>query len=58
MQDRDFATMYLRLILKVIGMEDVSFVAAGGTKTVEIGETPRADFLKALEPVIFSAAGA
>ena len=37
-RDRDIATLYLRLILKVIGIEDVTFVAAGGTKVVDLGE--------------------
>lgn len=37
-RDRDIASAYLRLILKVIGIEDVTFVAAGGTKLVDLGE--------------------
>ena len=57
-RDRDIATMYLRLILKVIGIEDVTFVAAGGSKVVDLGEMPRAEFLQAFEPVIASAARA
>ena len=55
-RDRDIATMYLRLILKVIGIEDVTFIAAGGSKVVDLGEKPRAEFLQAFEPVITSAA--
>lgn len=55
-RDRDFATAWLRLILKVIGIEDVSFVAAGGTKVVDLGEKPRAEFLKAFEPAVIEAA--
>ena len=31
-RDRDIATQYLRLILKVLGIEEVTFVAAGGSK--------------------------
>jgi FMN-dependent NADH-azoreductase len=54
-RDRDIATMYLRLILKVIGIEDVTFVAAGGTKVVDLGERSRAEFLQALEPAVASA---
>jgi FMN-dependent NADH-azoreductase len=55
-QDRDIATMYLRLILKVIGIEDVTFVAAGGTKVVDLGEKSRAEFLQTFEPAVMSAA--
>ena len=55
-RDRDIATMYLRLILKVIGIEDVTFVAAGGTKVVDLGERSRAEFLQAFEPAVTSAA--
>ena len=55
-RDRDIATMYLRLILKVIGIEDVAFVAAGGSKVVDMGEKSRAEFLQTFEPAITSAA--
>ena len=55
-RDRDIAALYLRLILKVIGIEDVTFVAAGGTKVVDLGETSRAEFLQAFEPAVTSAA--
>lgn len=55
-RDRDIATMYLRLILKVIGIEDVTFVAAGGTKVVDLGEKSRAEFLHTFEPAVTSAA--
>jgi FMN-dependent NADH-azoreductase len=55
-RDRDIATMYLRLIFKVIGIEDVTFVAAGGSKVVDLGEKSREDFLAAFEPAIHEAA--
>ena len=55
-RDRDIATVYLRLILKVIGIEDVTFVAAGGTKVVDLGEKPQAEFLQTFEPAVTSAA--
>jgi FMN-dependent NADH-azoreductase len=55
-RDRDIATMYLRLILKVIGIEDVTFVAAGGTKVVDLGERSRAEFLQTFKPAVTSAA--
>lgn len=37
-RDRDIATQYLRLILGVLGIEDVNFVAGGGAKAVDLGE--------------------
>ncbi len=55
-RDRDIATTYLRLILKVIGIEDVTFVAAGGSKVVDLGEKSREQFLSAFEPAIAAAA--
>ncbi len=55
-RERDIATMYLRLVLKVIGIDDVTVVAAGGTKVVELGEKPRAEFLRAFEPAVAEAA--
>ena len=55
-RDRDIATMYLRLILKVIGIEDVTFVAAGGSKVVDLGEKSREEFLSAFGPAVGAAA--
>jgi len=57
-RDRDIATMYLRLVLKALGIEDVTFVAAGGSKVVDLGERSRADFLQTFEPAVVSAAQA
>lgn len=37
-RDRDIATQYLRLILNVIGISDVTFVAGGGAKVVDLAE--------------------
>ncbi len=45
-QDRDLATSYLRLILKVIGIDDVTVVAGGNAKAVDLGETTREAFLQ------------
>jgi len=56
--DRDIATMYLRLVLKALGIEDVTFVAAGGSKVVDLGERSRADFLQTFLPAVASAAQA
>lgn len=55
-RDRDIATLYLKLILKVIGIEDVTFIAAGGSKAVDLGEKSREDFLSAFEAAIKAAA--
>ena len=44
-RDRDLATQYLRLILGVIGISDVTFIAAGGAKAVDLGEVGREEFL-------------
>ncbi len=55
-RDRDIATMYLRLILKVIGIEDVTFVAAGGSKVVDMGQQSREDFLAGFAPLVRAAA--
>lgn len=44
-RDRDIATQYLRLILNVIGITDVTFVAAGNAKSVDMGEISRDAFL-------------
>ena len=38
-RDRDFAPRYLRMILGVIGIADVTIVAGGGAKAVDLGET-------------------
>ena len=37
-RDRDIATQYLRLILGVIGITDVTVVAGGNAKAVDMGE--------------------
>ena len=57
-RDRDIATMYLRLVLKVIGIEEVTFVAAGGSKVVDMGQQSREDFLAPFEPALLAAAQA
>lgn len=53
---RDIATQYLRLILKVIGIEDMSVVAGGGAKAVDMGQQTMAEFVGNLEGEIRSAA--
>lgn len=54
--ERDIATHYLRLILKVIGIEDVTVVAAGNAKAVDMGQMTRDDFLQGLAPEVAAAA--
>lgn len=44
-RDRDIATQYLKLILNVLGITDVTFIAAGGAKAVDLGEITMCDFL-------------
>ena len=57
-RDRDIATTYLRLILKVIGIEDVTVVAGGNAKAVDMGETTREAFLQKFALEIAAAAAA
>lgn len=54
-RDRDIATAYLRLILKVIGIEDVTVVAGGNAKAVDLGEITREDFLQRFAPEVAEA---
>jgi FMN-dependent NADH-azoreductase len=56
-RERDIATQYLRLILGVIGITDVSFVAGGGAKVVDLREQSMEDFLSPMLPAIAQAAG-
>lgn len=56
-RDRDIATQYLRLILGVIGIEDVTVVAGGGAKSVDLREQTMDGFLDALQSQIDRAAG-
>jgi FMN-dependent NADH-azoreductase len=55
-RDRDIATQYLRLILNVIGVADITFIAAGGAKAVDLGEVTREAFLARLDPELARAA--
>ena len=57
-RDRDLATQYLRLILNVIGITDVTFIAAGGAKVVDLGEVSREDYLAKFDGEIGIAAAA
>ena len=51
-RDRDIATQYLRLILGVIGITDVTIVAGGGAKVVDMGEQTMDGFIASVEPGI------
>ena len=55
-RDRDIATQYLRLILSVIGITDVTFVTGGGAKVVDIGEQTMDVFIATVESAIVCAA--
>ena len=57
-RDRDLATQYLRLILNVIGITDVTVVAGGGAKVVDMGEQTMDGFIAGVEPEIGRAAAA
>ena len=55
-RNRDIATQYLRLILGVIGITDVTVVAGGNAKTVDIRETAMEEFIATLQSKIEAAA--
>jgi FMN-dependent NADH-azoreductase len=55
-RDRDIAPQYLRLILNVIGISDVTFVAAGGAKAVDMGAETMDSFVAKHTPAIQQAA--
>lgn len=57
-RDRDIATQYLRLILNVIGITDVTVVAGGGAKVVDMREQTMGGFIDTLRPQIEGAAAA
>jgi FMN-dependent NADH-azoreductase len=57
-RDRDIATLYLKLILSIIGVSDVTFVAGGNAKSVDLGETTMADFVSSHAGAIALAAAA
>ena len=57
-RDRDIATRYLRLILNVIGITDVTVVAGGGAKAVDMGEQTMDGFIASVAPDIERAAAA
>ncbi|WP_394821134.1 FMN-dependent NADH-azoreductase [Pendulispora albinea] len=57
-RDRDIATLYLRMILKIIGIDDVTVVAGGNAKSVDLSETTRQEFLRKLDSEVAQAAKA
>jgi len=57
-RDRDIAAQYLRLILSVIGITDVTVIAGGGAKMVDMGEQTMGDFIASLAPEIERVAAA
>lgn len=57
-RDRDIATQFLRLVLKIIGITDVTIVAGGGAKVVDMGGQTMDGFVSSLERQIERAAAA
>lgn len=55
-RDRDIATQYLRMVLGVIGITDVTVVAGGGAKAVDMRETTMEGFIETLESELEAAA--
>jgi FMN-dependent NADH-azoreductase len=55
-RDRDIATQYLRLLLGVIGITDVTVVSGGGAKAVDMRETTMEGFVETLRPELEAAA--
>lgn len=56
-RDRDIATKYLRLVLDVIGINDVTVVAGGGAKAVDLRGVTMDEFVGALDGDLMRAAG-
>ena len=48
-RDRDIATQYLRMILNILGIEDITVVAGGGAKNVDLGQISMEDFVGKLD---------
>ena len=57
-RDRDIATHCLKLILNVIGITDVTIVAGGGAKAVDMGEATMDSFVGTLVSNLEQAAAA
>ncbi len=57
-RDCDIATQYLRLILNVIGITDVTVVAGGGAKAVDLGTVTMETFVGGLDAELRRAAAA
>ena len=57
-RDRDVATQYLRLILGVIGITNVTIVSGGGAKVVDMGGETMDEFIGGLEAEILRVASA
>jgi len=57
-RDRDIATQYIRLILYVTGIADVTVVGGDGAKVVDLGEQTMGGFIERVEPEMGRAAAA
>lgn len=53
---RDIATQWLRLILGVLGIDDVTVIAAGGTKVIDLGQQSRDDYMAPIAALVQQAA--
>ncbi|NSX55177.1 FMN-dependent NADH-azoreductase [Parasulfitobacter algicola] len=53
---RNIAQKYLELVLNTIGIEDVTVVAGGGAKAVDMGETTMEEFIGTLAGALSTAA--
>ncbi len=51
-RERDIATQYLRLVLRVIGITDVTFIAGGNAKVVDLGEVGMEEFVNRFQAEI------
>ena len=56
--DRAIAQQYIRLILNVIGITDVTIIAGENAKAVDMGEQTMGAFIETLDPEIKGAAAA
>ncbi|KAG9609600.1 hypothetical protein KCV01_g3688, partial [Aureobasidium melanogenum] len=56
LREFDIATQYLKAILGVLGITDITVVAGGGAKAVDLGEIAMDTFIHNLDPYIEAAA--
>jgi FMN-dependent NADH-azoreductase len=54
--DRDMAKLWLRLMLNVLGIDNVEFISAAGTKVIDLGEQSQEQYMAPILPLIRDAA--